>query len=335
MGPLVSILIPAYNAEKWIEDTIRSALDQTWSRKEIIIVNDGSSDNTLAIARQFESGSLKVVSQEKRGASAARNRAFEYAQGDYIQWLDADDLLAYNKISEQMKIAESGRTSLTLLSSSFGTFYWRPQKGIFVQNALWQDLSPVEWLLQRFRYNLWMVPAVWLVSRRLTEIAGPWNENLSLDDDGEYFCRVVAASERVKFVRQAIIYYRQSGFSQLSREYTPKSYESLLLSLTLCIRHLSSVEDSERTRRASLKLLQDYLHHFYPDKTEQLEKINNLAFKLGGELQAPSYCWKINLLKWIIGLKAANNTVNTLRKLKLIIAVKRDELLYKISRSLS
>src|SRR6266404_1919322 len=103
MAPLVSILIPAYNAEAWIVDTIRSALGQTWPRKEIIVVDDGSRDQTLSIARQFASETVSVVSQENQGAAAARNKAFEMSQGDYIQWLDADDLLSPDKIAKQME----------------------------------------------------------------------------------------------------------------------------------------------------------------------------------------------------------------------------------------
>ena len=86
MKSLVSILIPAYNAERWIADAIRSALAQTWSRKEIIIVDDGSRDRTLSLAREFASKTVSVVSQENQGAAAARNKAFSMCQGDYVQW---------------------------------------------------------------------------------------------------------------------------------------------------------------------------------------------------------------------------------------------------------
>ncbi|HEX8950170.1 MAG TPA: glycosyltransferase, partial [Dissulfurispiraceae bacterium] len=238
MAELVSILIPAYNAGKWIRQTIESALDQTWPRKEIIIVDDGSSDNTLSVAKRFESGSLKVIHQKNKGASAARNRALTYAQGDYIQWLDADDLLAPDKVSEQMGNGGGGRGSKVLLSASFGMFYACPQKAIFTSNSLWQDLTPLDYFLIKFAENAWLANSTWLVSRSLTELAGPWNEDLSLDDDGEYFCRVVAASEGIRFVEQAKTFYRQSGSSQLSRGCTAKAYASLLLALTLCIRHL-------------------------------------------------------------------------------------------------
>ncbi len=81
MKPLVSILIPAYNAEKWISDTLRSAIAQTWDRKEIIVLDDGSTDQTLAVARQFESEQLRVVSQKNQGAAATRNNALPAKQG--------------------------------------------------------------------------------------------------------------------------------------------------------------------------------------------------------------------------------------------------------------
>src|ERR1700722_18018315 len=99
MKPLVSILIPAYNSEKWISDTLRSAIAQTWTHKEIIVVDDGSKDQTAAIARQFEADGVRVVTQKNQGAAAARNTAFGLSRGDYIQWLDADDLLSPDKIS--------------------------------------------------------------------------------------------------------------------------------------------------------------------------------------------------------------------------------------------
>ena len=332
MSDLVSILIPAYNAEKWIGETIRSALEQTWPKKEIIIVDDGSSDNTLVIAKQFESRSLKVISQENRGASVARNKALEYAQGDYIQWLDADDLLAPDKIAEQMKNAECGRTSLTLLSSSYAVFYWRLEKARFVPHGLWQDLSPIDWFLKHFNNGLWLMNAAWLVSRRVTEKAGRWDERLTLNDDGEYFCRTVAASKGIRFVKTARCYYRQSGFNQLSRSTSEKACKSFLLSLALSIGHLRSLEESERTRSASLALLQESLQHFYPDKTEMLEGLNTLASDLGGALMAPRLGWKSDLMRSLFGWRKGLKVIAKLREVKLVTTVRWDEWLYRMKR---
>lgn len=101
--PLVSILIPAYNAEHVIAATLRSAVAQTWPRKEIIVVDDGSRDGTFAAAKRFESSEVAVVSIENQGAAAARNHAYSLCQGDYIQWLDADDLLSQDKVEKQLE----------------------------------------------------------------------------------------------------------------------------------------------------------------------------------------------------------------------------------------
>src|SRR3989441_3275485 len=156
MKPLVSILIPAFNAQEWITDTIKSAVGQTWPRKEIIVVDDGSRDQTLAIARQFASKEVSVVAHANQGAAAARNHALSICQGDYIQWLDADDLLAPDKIASQMEALDRGASKRTLLSSAWGYFLYRPRKADFVPTALWCDLSPVEWLLRQMGQNLQM-----------------------------------------------------------------------------------------------------------------------------------------------------------------------------------
>src|SRR5271169_1540422 len=122
--PLVSILIPAYNSEAWIADAIQSAVGQTWDRKEIIIVDDGSADRTLKIAKRFESKIVRVVTQQNCGAAAARNAAFSLSGGDYIQWLDADDLLDAEKIARQMKVRNGGGSNTTLFSGSWGEFFY-------------------------------------------------------------------------------------------------------------------------------------------------------------------------------------------------------------------
>ena len=74
-------------------------------------------------------------------------------------------------------------------------FFYRTSRARFVPNSLWNDLSPVEWLLGKMGENLQMQNATWLVSRELAEAAGPWDENLQYDQDGEYFTRVLIASE--------------------------------------------------------------------------------------------------------------------------------------------
>jgi glycosyltransferase involved in cell wall biosynthesis len=321
MSELVSILIPAYNAEAWIGDTIKSALNQTWPNKEIIIVDDGSSDNTLARARQFESNSVKVVTQENKGAPTARNTALTLAQGDYIQWLDADDLLAPDKITQQLSRADHGRDSRVLLSSPFGTFYYCPWRAEFRPTSLWRNLEPIEYFLTRFTDNVWFQPAAWLVSRKLTDMAGAWFEQKSPDDDGEYFSRVVASSEKIEFVQEAKSYYRVGNYGSLSLRRSDEALEALFTTINRCIRLVLAIEDSERTREASVKYLQHRLWSFYPEHKKLSEAMNELAVKLGGTIEPPSLGRKYGWIRFMLGDKVAKKIALRSRRAKSSILI--------------
>jgi glycosyltransferase involved in cell wall biosynthesis len=317
MKPLVSILIPAYNAEAWISDTLRSAIAQTWERKEIIVVNDGSKDQTLAIARQFESNSLKVVTQENQGAAAARNMALSLSQGDYIQWLDADDLIGSKKITLQMEALGQSPNKRTLLSGSWGSFMYRYRRTKFKPSALWCDLSPVEWLIRKMKLNLYMQTASWLVSREVTEQAGPWDTRLLGDDDGEYFCRVLLASDGVRFVPGAKVFYRSSGTSSLS--YIGNSDRKMVAqwcSMELHIRYIRSLEDSLRVRDACITYLQNWLFFFYPDRPDLVQQAEELAASLGGNLQPPPLSWKYSWIAAAFGRRQAKRAQVVLPRIK-------------------
>jgi len=306
MRPLVSILIPAYNAERWLAETIRSALGQTWPNKEIVVVDDGSRDRTLSIARQFASKCVSVVTQENQGASAARNRTFELCQGDYIQWLDADDLLSADKIAKQMELAQACKNNRVLLSSAWGAFIYRVSRAQFRPTSLWCDLPPFEWLLRKMGQNLHMQPATWLVSRELTQAAGPWDTRLSLDDDGEYFCRVVVASNAIRFVPDAKVFYRQAGFDRLSSiDRSDKKLESQFLSMQLHVAYLLSLEESERVRAASLTYLQTWFGCFFEGRPDLALELERLAATLGGRLEAPRLSWKYLWIQKLFGWSAA------------------------------
>jgi glycosyltransferase involved in cell wall biosynthesis len=333
MKPLVSILIPAYNAEPFIADTIQSALAQTWPEKEIIIVDDGSKDGTLAAAKRFSAENIKIVTQENQGASAARNRAFSLSRGDYIQWLDADDLLARDKISKQMETAERVSNKRILFSSEWGRFMFRPRRAKFISTPLWNDLSSLEWLLRKMGQNLHMQPATWLVSRELTEAAGPWDTRLSLDDDGEYFCRVILASEKIEFISGAKLYYRMSGFSSLSNvDKSKKKLDSLWLSMQAHVRCIRSLEDSERTRAACLTYLRNWLGYFHPERMDIVEQAQQLAATLGGRLALPPLRWKYAWLEKIFGRKLASQAQVSLPNLKTFLIRSWDKTMFYLEK---
>lgn len=336
MKHLVSILIPAFNAQEWIAHTIQSALAQTWPRREIIVVDDGSRDDTLSIARRFASRDVLVVTQPNQGASAARNTAMSLCQGEFLQWLDADDLLAPDKLERQMKAVSRIPGTRTLLSSAWGNFFYRPSRARFSATPLWCDLPPAEWLVRKLRHNLFMQTATWLVSRDLTAAAGPWDTRLSYDDDGEYFSRVLLKSDGIRFIPDAYVMYRMSGPQRLS--YIGQSdakLESFLLSIRLHIDYLWSLEKSERVRAACLEFLRCNLIYFYPQRPDLVAQLKHLASTLEGNLDVPQLRWKYAWIQKAFGWHAAKNIQMLMPGIRWSIVKRWDKTLAHLARQLA
>jgi glycosyltransferase involved in cell wall biosynthesis len=329
MKPLVSILITAYNAEDTIAYTLQSAVAQTWPRKEIIVVDDGSTDSTAEVARGFKE--VRVVSTENYGLSGAQNNAFPLSQGDYIQYLDADDLLAPDKIERQLAALREFDSKRVLLSSPWAPFYYRTRHARFVRNSLWQDLSPVDWLSTAMRENIHMQNATWLVSRQLAKAAGPWDTRLHFDQDGEYFCRVLLASEGTRFVPGTGIYYRASGANSVSFiGNSDKKKDSLLLTMKLHIQYLRSLEDSERVRKACLAYIQTWCRNFYPERPDLMQEAQQLAASLGGRLSLPKVSWKYAWIQRLFGFAVAKRASQRWNHYKSSVMRSWDKALFRL-----
>lgn len=317
MIPLVSILIPAYNSERYIQATLDSAIGQTWNRKEIIVVDDGSRDRTAEIAKRYASRDVKVVEGEHRGAAAARNMALSLAQGDYIQWLDSDDLLGPYKIERQIEVANRDCGTRTLYSAAVGRFFWRPDRASFTENVLWRDHSSREWFRLKLSENVFMQPAAWLVGRSLTEMAGPWDERLTNDDDGEYFCRVIQKSDHIRFVPKAHVYYRRranGSLANIGRDV--KKLESLWLSMKMQINQVLAVDNNPEMRAACLRYIGCSLAVFYPERMDIIEEAIKIERELGGVFVMPKMGWKYKWLQVTCGWGAAKASQHIARSLR-------------------
>ncbi len=333
MKPLVSILIPAYNAEMWLAETLRSALAQTWDNKEIVVVDDGSKDGTLALAKTFESNIVRVFTKQNQGAAATRNKAYSLCHGDYIQWLDADDLLSPDKIAKQMELLGDSPDPKLLLSGEWGSFMHRASRARFVPSGLWSNLSKAEWLMRKMEQNVYMQTATWLVSRELCEAAGPWDTRLLGDDDGEYFCRVLLASDGVRFAPGAKVYYRQAGSGSLSYVgASDKKRDAQWISMELHMGYLRSLEDSKRSRAACVTFMQNWMVSFYPERLDIFEKAKELAQELGGQIQVPHLSWKYSWIQTLFGRYLARRSEMKLQGLKWSMASNWDKVLCRFEK---
>ncbi|HZH95916.1 MAG TPA: glycosyltransferase family 2 protein [Flavisolibacter sp.] len=186
--PLVSIIIPVFNCQAHLSNAIQSALDQTWQDKEVIVIDDGSSDKSFEIAQQFQKEGAIVITQKNRGASAARNAGLAIAKGEWIQFLDADDFLREDKIACQLKLLNTDREVAVCRTVHFIDDFTNqiPDGDNFFQAYLTDPKRFLIKLYGGFDYRLGMIqPNAFLVPRTIINKAGNWNEALSLDDDGE------------------------------------------------------------------------------------------------------------------------------------------------------
>jgi len=222
----------------------------------------------------------------------------------------------------------------TLLSGAWGHFIYRQSKAQFVPTLLWDDLTPVEWLTRKMGHNLHMQTDNWLVSRELTEEAGPWDARLFRDNDGEYFCRVILASDGIRFVPEARSYYRSAGFKSISYiAGSNKKLESLFISMKLHIKYLKSLEDSERTHAASVFYINTWLHEFYPYRPDIAEQLKQMMAELGGKAEDPRLSWKYNWMVQMFGWSAARKAQLMLPRIKNSMIIGWDKLMQKFETS--
>lgn len=246
--PLVSIIIPVYNAEKHLAECLKSAMKQTWSNTEIIMVDDGSSDSSISVAKKYADGEkIIVISQKNSGASAARNAGLKAAKGEYIQFLDADDLLSPDKIESQLNVLKGSVNQVALCRTVHFFDGDSPFKGAVTDDWFCADNNdPVDFLLKLYAgedempgYGGMIQPNAWLTPRAIIEKAGPWNEFRCPDDDGEFFCRVILASAGVKFSDKGINYYRKyKAAASLSGQKNAEAFENIIESINLKYKYL-------------------------------------------------------------------------------------------------
>lgn len=265
--PTVSVLIPCYNAEKYIGETLESVLRQTWPKLEIVVVNDGSTDGSADIIRKFARPNLRLVEQPNRGQTAALNTCLTYATGHFVQYLDADDLLDPDKIELQIKrLVERPHC---LAAGEWGRFYTSPSEAKFRPDDVWRDLDPVEWLVISRKDGLgMMLPALWLIPMSIIRVIGPWNEELTLNNDAEYFTRAVLAAEAVLFCPGARCRYRSGIAGSLSGMRSSKGWRSQERVLELCESYVVAREGSARVRRTFALSWQRLAHACYPYEPE-------------------------------------------------------------------
>ena len=311
-APSVSIIIPALNAAEWIGETIASCLQQTWTDLEIILVDNGSTDGTLDVVHSLKTPSIRIFECQKQNAGAARNFGMAQSRGDYIQYLDADDVLFSAKIESQLeRLQREGGTSIA--SGPWARFSKIVSEREPEPEAVWCDLDPQSFLIRSWTGGGMMPIFAWLTPRRVIEEAGPWDESLTLDDDGEFFTRVILKSSRILFCPGAMGYYRSTAHPSLSKAGSRQALLSGFFSVDQAAGYLLRARDDEETRKACAYNYQRFAYAAYPRYADLAETAEQRVVELGGCDMPPSGGKLFQVLSGMVGWKRAKRLHVALR----------------------
>lgn len=304
----VSVLIPAYNAAEFISDTIQSCLLQGQEYvKEIIIIDDHSNDETPKIIQQIINDNATKIPiiyrlNNKKGACSARNNALEISSGDYIQWLDADDILGPRKIATQYESIKRKQDTLAVcewqrFSSIDGELHEREKFWISPH----QTSTPLSWI----QNNPMTIPACWLGSKTIFQNAGGWDETLQINQDGEYFTRVVSTVHELIVSNSVRVLYR-SGLNNSVSRMSPTKIPSLFKTVESYENVILKMSNSRESEIAIANMYQSYIYRSYPHHPELLSKANQKLETLPPSniepdmLISPFSKWLASLVGWRI-----------------------------------
>ncbi len=303
MPPLVSIIIPCRDGAAWLGAAIESCLGQSWKHLEIIVVDDGSTDGSRDVAARYRDRGVVARDSRRRSAAAARNTGLRAARGEFIQFLDADDVLDADKIRVQIeRLADAPAGAVA--SGAWARFRGHPSEAVFAAEPVWRDFSaPEEFLIASWLGGGMMANFAWLSPRTVLERAGPWDETLSLVDDGEYFCRVALVASAIVFCGQARGFYRSKAAPGLSRRRDRAALVSAFTAIDLSCQRLLQRSSSPTAKRACATNYLRFAYDAYPQARDVVTLAERRARELGGselrpgggrafQLLAKSFGWK-------------------------------------------
>jgi glycosyltransferase involved in cell wall biosynthesis len=280
---LVSICIPAYNCEKFIAETLNCLLNQSYQNIEVIVVDDGSIDDTKAVVNKIQDKRLMYVWQENKGAAAARNIAYRLSKGAYIKFMDADDLINVDGIKNQLLKIKGEKDCI--ISSKWGRFFGDDVNTFtYTEENVWKEMKGIEWVVESLvdHGSNMTQPGIFLIPRNLIERFGVWDECLSLIDDFEFMTRLIVNCKRVLFCENAVLMYRSGIEASLSRSNSRKHMESAFKALTLGVNEILKIRSDSRSRLACANTLQLWAYTFYPKHMKIYNQTDARIRSLGG-----------------------------------------------------
>lgn len=282
--PLVSIIIPCHNAECFVAETIQSSLGQSYANCEIIVIDDGSTDRSYEIIGGF-GDRIQHLKSINKGGSSARNLGLQKAKGSFIQFLDSDDLMAPDKIEKQLANIESHQNWISTCPYVDFEDSISEVHASIDRSPLTDSHDPFDWIIERIssHSSKASVAHSFLTPRELIGRAGPWNENLKINQDGEFFTRVLLQAEEIRFEANTQVYYRRHQNPSVSKV---RSSDRVISSIEACksiAYHVIQKKDNAEIRQALRQMYLGVIHTYYPQFAQEIKEAETAIFELGFE----------------------------------------------------
>jgi len=329
--PRISVIIPNFNREALVGETISNVLVQTLPPHEIIVVDDGSTDNSVEIIRSFGS-KIKLIQQTNQGPGAARNAGLRLASGDFIQFQDSDDLFSCNKLETQTELLEQSGADIAF--SPWAKLRIEGRSVSFENHVLQQKMPPAKLSLPCWWLRGWSTVFQRLLFRRsFLKRVGFYRTDLMLGEDGELFFRALTSSPRVAFSAQPLTLYRVHSVNKITQdEGTSKARR--IIDWARCLKFMMERWDScglkpdAMTRLIFLAGARKHLRYLraFPDAPAELVEYLSTRVAQASDLCLASVEWGFRLAeqarlrtngsRWMAGYQAAAPSVHQLRLIR-------------------
>lgn len=279
--PLVSIIIPCYNSQAYIADAINSALNQTYSNLEVVVVDDGSTDDSVNIIKSF-GDRLKFEQSEHKGACAARNKGLSISQGEYIQFLDADDLLIEHKIETQLPFLLQDEADLVFCKG----YIFGDGKGIRAKKSEIKSPEGIDPFIYCLDQGLSTEGP--LHRRSLLEKVGAFNETLPRAQELEMHVKLGAVNTRILLLNELLYQHRHHDGPRITKRKMPENYMLFLyIDLAKSLLENTDTYDMTPTRIQAIanKIFQQSIYTFRNGDEESAQVGFQYAMSIGKNLQ--------------------------------------------------
>jgi len=324
----ISTIIPNYNRETLVGETIANVLAQTLPPHEVIVVDDGSTDNSVKVIRSFGS-KIKLIQQTNQGPGAARNVGLRLASGDFIQFQDSDDLFSCNKLETQTELLEQSGADIAF--SPWAKLRIEGRSVSFENHVLQQKMPPAKLSLPCWWLRGWSTVFQSLLFRRsFLKQVGWYRTDLLTAEDMEFFFRLLTSSPRVAFSAQPLTLYRVHSVNKITQdEGTSKARR--IIDWARCLKFMMERWDScglkpdAMTRLIFLAGARKHLRYLraFPDAPAELVEYLSTRVAQASDLCLASVEWGFRLAeqarlrtngsRWMAGYQAAAPSEHQLR----------------------